>query len=131
MSVAYFIVLDNDNPGFDTEMDGSVIAGEEEVLVKIATDAGLASPLDFFSMAQDEMAEFLEEAGVDGSPPAEEVWFSAADGLGWVRALQAAVRASSGLLTNHAGVLSDLAEIEAILANAKDLGARWHMAVDY
>jgi len=131
MSVAYFVVLDNDNPGFDTEMDGSVIAGEEEVVSKIATDAGLASPLEFFSMAQEEMAEFLEEAGGADGPLAEEVWFSAADGLVWVQALKTAVAGSSELLSDQEGVLSDLTEIEAILAKAKDVGAQWHMAVDY
>ena len=131
MSVAYYIVLSNDSPGFGTEMDGSTIAGEEEALVKIATDAGLASPLDFFSMAEDEMAELLEEAGAADVRAAEEVWFSAADGLAWVRALQAAVAVNSGLLINQVGVLRDLSDIEAILVNANDVGARWHMAVDY
>lgn len=131
MGVAYFIVLDNPDPGFDPFVNGKAIAREVKRLSKIAASLGLKSPDDYCSMSSEDAASFAAEFDIpDDVPAAPEQWFEADEGLAWTAALRAHLQAKPDLLKNAQAVKADLAEYESVLAQAKTIGAKWHLSVD-
>lgn len=132
MSAAYFIVLDNSNPGFDPFVNGKFLSKESDVLAAIAESAEQPTLDDFVSLAPDEAAAMIEEFGGDAGdvelPP--ERWFSADEGIGWAKALMAEVEKKRSSFENIDGVMNDLREYEQVLNQAKAIGAKWHLQVD-
>ena len=132
MSVAYFIALDNPNPGFDLFVNGKAIARESKRLSKIASSLGLKTPDEYVSMSSDDAASMAEEFGVGDEvemPP--EQWFDAAEGLAWVSRLRAHIESDVKAVKDASAVLSDLAEYAHVLSQANVIGAKWHFAVDF
>jgi hypothetical protein len=82
MGVAYFIVLDNPDPGFDPFVNGKAIAGEAKRISKVASSLGLKTPDEYVSMGGDEAASMAEEFGIgDDVQALPEQWFDADEGL--------------------------------------------------
>ena len=54
--MAYFIALDNSDPGFDTFVNGKAIARDAERLAKAASSLGLKTPDEYVSMSADDAA---------------------------------------------------------------------------
>ena len=132
MSAAYYIVLDNNDPGFDPFANGKFLSKESDVLAAISELAEQPTLDDFVSLAPDESAAMMEELGGDAGdvefPP--ERWFSADEGIGWAKAILAEVEKKRSSLKNADGVISDLREYEQVLSQAKAIGAKWHLQVD-
>jgi hypothetical protein len=125
MSVAFYIVLDNDDPGFDTFVNGKALAKESEKLDAICQKLELPKFDDFVSMSADDMSEFIED---DAELPAmEEKWFDAEDGLKFVNALIAHIKD----MKNFKAVSEELGEYANILSKANAIGAKWHLAIDF
>lgn len=80
MSLAYYIVLDQQNPGFDPFVSGKALAGESRRVNKVAEKLGLRR-LDAFAFDEEPAAELL------GTETEIGPWFGADEGVAWVSAL--------------------------------------------
>lgn len=128
MSVAYYIVLDNDDPGFDTFVNGKFLAHEENLNLLCKT-LGLKTFDDFLTMSEDDIFDMLGED--IGLPEGEqEQWFSPEEGIAFVVVLSEHIRANPKSVMNPEDVLSDLAEYADVLEKAKGVGAKWHLNLD-
>lgn len=129
MSVAFYIVLDNDDPGFDTFVNGKALAKESKKLDAICQKLELPKFDDFVSMSADDMAEFVgDDAEFSGM---EEKWFDAEDGLKFVNALITHIRTNPNNMKNLKKILEELWEYADVLGKAKAIGAKWHLAIDF
>jgi len=127
MGAALFIELEEEIPGFDPFMDGKALSKASDPLDSIAKSLGVRPLMEFFSADPEMAAEFLPE-GVEA--PAQS-WFSAAEGLVTVRALHAHLTANSSSVQKPGQVLTDLANMERVLATAEASGVKWCLQVDF
>jgi hypothetical protein len=126
MGAAYYIVLDNKDPGFDTFVNGKAVSRDAKGIAKIAATLNLPDINDLASFA-DLSAEF----GVDPAlEAAQEKWFEPAEGLAWVRAVRQYARANPTSLKAPDRVLAELDEYEELLEKARGIGSKWHFAID-
>ena len=130
MSVAYYIVLDHDNPGFDTFVNGKSLAKETERLDAICEKLGIKKLDDFLAMSEGDLSDMLGE-DIELPEGEGEQWFSADEGITFIAALTAQIRAYPKEVKNAEGVLEDLAEYAEVLEKAKGIGAKWRLAMDF
>jgi hypothetical protein len=128
MSVAYYIVLDNEEPGFDTIVDGKALAHEKK-LDSLCEKLGLKTFEDFLTMSADDISDMLGE-DIELPEGEGEKWFSPDEGLEFFSALAAHIRANPQSVKNAAGCLEDLAQYAEVLTKAKGIGAKWHLNLD-
>lgn len=128
LGVAYYIVLDNANPGFDTFVNGKAIIRDAQGLSKLAKSLGLRPPEEYFAMSAEDAEAFDVAADLPETP---DQWFDAEEGLTWVDKLRGAVKADPMTLKSPEAVLSDLEEFERVFTQAKAIGAKWHFSVDF
>lgn len=132
MSAAYFIALDNSDPGFDPFVNGKAIAREAQRISKVASSLGLKTPDDYVSMGGDDAAAMAEEFDIgDEVQASPEQWFDAGEGLAWVSGLRAHIQSNANCVEHPDAVLADLAEFERVLSQAKSIGTKWHFSVDF
>ena len=133
MGVAYFIVLDNNQPGFDTLVGGKGLAKESDRLVGPLKSAGLRPLNDFLSYSPEEIEAMREEFGTEETPDwyKGEQWFDAKEGIEWVRSVRELIQSGKAVVKNGDLVASDLDEYETVLRQADAIGARWHLSIDY
>ena len=103
MSAAYYIVSERPIEGFDQFVDGVALAHANDLLDRLAADAGVKPLIDFFSMDPEEVDSLFSELGLDAEPEAAdgptpggevltleeappEVWFDALEGLTTIQA---------------------------------------------
>lgn len=129
MSVAYYIVLDNDDPGFDPFVNGKFLAKETERLDAICEKLGIKKLDDFLAMSEEDLSDMLDE-DIELPESEGEQWFSAEEGIAFIAALTAYLSAHSTAVKNTKGVLEDLAEYAEVLEKAKTIGAKWHVNMD-
>jgi hypothetical protein len=129
MSVAYYIVLDNEDPGFDTFVNGKFLAKETEKIDAICEKLGVKKFSDFLVMSEDDISDMLGE-DVELSEDEGEQWFSAEEGIAFVTALTTHINTNPKNLKNAEGVLGDLAEYAKILEKTKSIGAKWRLNID-
>ncbi len=120
MSVAYFITLDSDDPGFDAFVDGKVLTRHVDSVNAIAADIGLKQFEDY---AFQDLSEF-------GGPDMDEQWFDAAEGIAWATALRAHLRNHPGAVGDAAGVIEDLDDYIRVFEEAESRGLKWHLELD-
>jgi hypothetical protein len=136
MSTAFFIVLDNEDPGFDTMVNGKFLAQDSKRLEKIANSLGIRKLEDYVSYPPNKAREMMEDLGVDpeeieaGELPKQQ-WFEAQEGLDLVAKLSDHIQAKPTAVKNAKGVLADLQEYRAVFEKAKGIGARWNLQVDF
>ncbi len=154
MSAAYYIVIERPIEGFDLFVDGKALAHANDLLDRLAADAGVKPLIDFFSMDPEEVDSLFSELGLDAegtatdeaepdadvpkleeAPP--EVWFYASEGLTTIQAL---IQAVQGLPAPEApdpyepapdAILADLNQFKAVLDHLAAEGVRWHLMVDF
>ena len=133
MGAAFFIVLDNKEPGFDTFMNGKFLAAEHKGLAKAAAAADLRVLEEYVSQAPEDAVAMAEELGasLDIGDVAKEQWYMPEEGLNWVNRVMRHLGENPTLVKNIEGVTSDLRELEALLHKAKGIGAKWHLEVDF
>jgi hypothetical protein len=119
---AYFIVLEKPIEGVDTTMNGNSLSRHMKALDSEARALGVRPLSEFFSLAPEDLAGFLD--GVDGAnlPPLQQ--FSAESGLATVKALIANRRVPDETLVD------DLRECERILTEAAAQQVGWHFEID-
>lgn len=128
MSVSYYIVLDNNDPGFDTFVNGKALAHEEE-LNSLCKKLGLVTFDDFVAMSEDDISDLMGD-GMDMPEGEGEKWFTPEEGLEFVAALSSHIQSNPKAVKDATGCLEDLAEYTSILEKAKSIGAKWHLNLD-
>ncbi len=131
MSVAYYIVLDNEDPGFDTYVDGGAIAHEADELDALCDEAGVERLETFNGQSMDELSEMLDEdiELPEGEDP-DAVWFEPQEGIEWIDKLIEAIHDNPDALQAPEDVIADLNDYKSVLTQALAVGARWHLALD-
>jgi len=135
MAACLFIVVEGEDPGFDTFVNGHALARNEEGLHRLAVTLHVDPLLDFFSADEDSMALLLEQGAGDPewarNLPAPQ-WFSGQEGLATIQALIRFLADSPAALGSEtAPVLIELHEYERVLAKTAALGLRWHLAASW
>ena len=127
MSVAWYVILERDIPGFDQAVNGKAVAKVGDLLDSVAKEKNLPTLMSFFSISPDELTGFASDHGVSLNQPPPEKWFSADDGLKTINGLHD--YAENQKL--DARVVTDLQEFKNVLETAKRNGVAWHLAVDF
>ncbi len=136
MSAALFIVLDRKDPGFDTMVNGRFLSQNSERLGQIAESLRMRALEEYISYSPDEARAMMEDFGTDPAEIAatalpEQQWYDPQEGLDLVAKLTDAIRANPKAVKNAKGVLADLQEYKEVLEKAREIGARWNLAVDF
>ena len=136
MSVAYFIVLDQKDPGFDTMVNGKFLAQDDMRIRKVAKALGIRPLDEYVSYSPKDAREMMEDMDADpdeieGTEFPEQAWYEPTEGLDLADRLSGHVRANPSAVKNAKGVLADLEEYKAVFEQAKAVGARWCLQVDY
>ncbi len=121
MSTAYFIVLDSDDPGFDSFVDGKFLTRRLDAVNKLANALGL-KPLDDF--ASQDLSEF-------GGPEMDTEWFDAQEGLDWASSLVNALSNQPNQVQNAGEVIADLKDYIRVFEEAKSRDLKWHLELDF
>jgi hypothetical protein len=135
MAASMYIVVEGEDPGFDTFVNGRSLARHEDALEKLALSLGARPLIEFFSADENSMALLIEEGAGDQElmrklPPPQ--WYQPADGLKTVQSLLQALRDDPQQLgTEGKQVLSELKEYAEVLEKARDREMRWHLAVSW
>src|SRR4051794_21596718 len=93
MGAAFYIILDDADPGFDTFVNGKAILKSQSELSRLAAASGVTPLEGFYSQDRDEVYDLLgddEEMIPDPSDFRDSpgvTWFDARKGLETVRAL--------------------------------------------
>lgn len=125
MSLAYFIVVNHPEPGFDTFVNGKYVAKQSEQLDTLAKRLGV-TPLESFLSVSQNVAEEFDLADT----PTEE-WFDAEQGLQTVQALIQHLELHPDEVKNVKGVLEDLREYEEVLKNTQKAKMKWRFEMDF
>jgi hypothetical protein len=136
MSAAYFIVLDNDDPGFDTAVNGKFLSQDATKIAKIAKLVGVPTLDDFVSYSPEEAQEMMEDFGTDpeeveGIELPEQKWFTPQQGLDFVAKVTAHIKDNPKAVKNVKGVLSDLEQYQQVFSQTKRVGASWCLQIDF
>lgn len=135
MSASLYIVVEGEDPGFDTFVNGQALARNEDALERLAHKLSVAPLLEFFSADRNSMALLLDQ-GV-GSPEwtghlPRSQWFTPEEGLCTVRALVDFLAISPAALgSDTPAIQRELHEYETVLRKAMQRGLRWHLAVSW
>lgn len=135
MAASMYIVVQGEDPGFDTFVNGRSLARHEDALEKLALRLGVRPLIEFFSADENSMSLLIEEGAGNREllhrlPPPQ--WYSAEDGLVTVEALVNALKHEPQQLgTEGELVLSELLEYKKVLQKTRDRQMRWHLAVSW
>ena len=135
MAASMYIVVEGEDPGFDTFVNGRALARNEDGLERLAIRLGVRPLIDFFSADENSMSLLIEEGAgnpdlLQKLPPPQ--WFDASDGLASVRPLLQALRDEPAQLGSDSENLRDeLEEFEVVLQKTADRNLRWHLAVSW
>ncbi len=135
MGACFYIVVEGEDPGYDTFVNGHAIARHEAELEQLATRLGARPLLDFFSADRNSMAMLLEQGAGDPawtqSLP-EPQWFAPRDGLATVNALLTHVEAQPVFFgPDRQLLLKELSEYRLVLEKTRIRALRWHLAVSW
>ena len=130
-----YIVVEGEDPGFDTFVNGRALARNEDAVERMARRLGVRPLIDFFSADQNSMALLVEEGAGDAAlldklPPPQ--WYAGLEGLASVGPLLQAMQAEPQQLgTDGLLLCEELEEFNTVLQKAADRGLRWHLAVSW
>ena len=127
MSVAYFIVLNDDEVDFDTFVDGKSIAQVFDALTEFCNSHDLKTIEDFHSQ---DVSEMLDEFDGIELPEQEEIWFNAEEGIEWVNSLIEKLQCENPSFLNKA-ILEDLNDYLEVFKNTRKSGVKWHLELDF
>ncbi len=121
MSTAYFIVLDRDDPGFDSFVDGKMLTKQLGAVNKVANKLGLKKFEDY---ACQDLSEF-------GLPDSEPAWFEATEGVKWATAILQKLRDDPGAVKDIEAVIEDLEDYIRVFKEAEKRDLKWHLELDF
>lgn len=135
MAASMYIVVEGDDPGYNTFVNGRALARHEDALERVALRIGARPLIEFFSADENSLALLIEEGAGDKEllrklPPPQ--WYGAADGLATVEALVSQLeRDPQQLGSEGRAVLEELREFQEVLGKTVSRGLRWHLAVSW
>jgi hypothetical protein len=135
MAASMYIVVEGDDPGFDTYVNGRALARNEDALERLAIRLSVRPMIDFFSADENSMSLLIEEGAgnpdlLEKLPPPQ--WFEGREGLATVSAMLAALTDDPSQLGSEGEFIrEELAEYEIVLRKTADRGLRWHLAVSW
>jgi hypothetical protein len=135
MAASMYIVVEGEDPGFDTFVNGRSLARHEDALERLALQQGVRPLIEFFSADENSMSLLIEEGAGNQEllrrlPPPQ--WYAAQDGLNTVRALLVALAYDPHQLgSDSEQVLSELLEYAQVLEKTMCRKMRWHLAVSW
>jgi hypothetical protein len=135
MAASMYIVVQGEDPGFDTFVNGRSLARHEDALERLALRLGVRPLIEFFSADENSMSLLIEEGAgnrelLNRLPPPQ--WYSAADGLTTVEALVGALKHEPQQLgTEGEQVLAELLEYKKVLQKTREREMKWHLAVSW
>ncbi|MGI9263210.1 MAG: hypothetical protein ACR2QR_14285 [Woeseiaceae bacterium] len=121
MSVAYFVVLNSDDPGFDAFVDGKMLAQQLDDVNAIAAGLGLKALEDY---AFQDLSEF-------GGPDMDVQWFDADEGINWACSLKQHLQDNPDGIGDTGDVVEDLNDYLRVFEEAKRRGLKWHLELDF
>ena len=121
MSTAYFIVLNNEDPGFDSFVDGKMLTRNLTSINKITGQLGLKA---FDEYAFQDLSEY-------GGPDMEPQWFEATEGAEWVTRIMQHLRDNAAAIADVEAVLQDLEDYLRVFTEAGNRGLKWHLELDF
>jgi hypothetical protein len=127
MGVAIYLVLDNDQPGFDVDIDGKALAKAGTKLAKLCKTLGMPAIDHFVSVSDAELTDILDEADL---PELATQWFPAAEGLHYFRKIAEHLRANPDVLPRATDVIADIEQILRVLEQAQQIAANWRLSLD-
>jgi len=131
MSLAYYIVLDNENPGFDEFVNGKAIARRAHELDELCERLGLPYLDSFMGQSLAELEELLgEPLNLPSGNGDTRQWFEPREGLAVVESIIQHMQYHPRPRDDFFELLEDLNEYRTVLQKASEIGARWHLAVD-
>ena len=135
MSATLYIVIEGEDPGFDTFVNGRVLARTEDLLSRLAEQIGVPPILDFFSADQASM-DLLEQEGYrlpnPTGRPLPTQWYPPEHGLRTVNALQYYLEQHPEYLGREsAAAIAELDEYRIVLEKAVERNLRWHLSVSW
>lgn len=133
MSVAYYIVLNREEPGFDTFVNGKAVAHAMDELDTLCEEIGLELMESFLGESEDDYSEREDEESKYSEDEDQEergIWFDADEGISYFDALITEIRENSEAVDDPKGVIADLEDYRRVLVGAKDIEAKWHLAID-
>ena len=131
MSAAYFVVLEEPDPGFNTFVNGQALAKAATNVNRIARMLGLKTLEDFVSADLTEYFDDEEDDFHGTVADAHIVWFDPAEGLEWATRVGAYIRDNPDDVHDADHVCDDLDEYQELFRNAAEAGIRWHLEVDF
>jgi hypothetical protein len=135
MAASMYIVVEGEDPGFDTFVNGRSLARHEDALERLALKLGVRPLIEFFSADENSMSLLIEEGAGNQEllrrlPPPQ--CYSPGDGLKTVQALVDALEEEPQQLgTEGEQVLGELLEYARVLEKTRDREMRWHLAVSW
>ena len=127
MSVAFFIVLDRDDVGFDTFVNGKAVAHYLDPLQRFCEKHRLNTVEDFVSQ---DMSAFMDDFDDIHMPEQEVIWFESEAGLLWLDALIEKLHMDPAAEFPSALIIEDLEEYRNVLIKAQRIDAKWHFEID-
>ncbi len=130
-----YIVVEGEDPGFDTFVNGRALARHEDAVEKLALSLKVRPLIDFFSADENSMSLLIEEGAGNQELvkklPAPQ-WYFGAEGLDTITALLGVLREEPHKLgTEGPQVLEELEDYERVLRKTEERGLRWHLAVSW
>jgi hypothetical protein len=135
MAASMYIVIEGEDPGFDTFVNGRSLARHEDALEQLALRLGERPLIEFFSADENSMSLLIEEGAGNPDlmrrlPPPQ--WYSPEQGLSTIRALLKALEDDPQQLGSEGEeVVSELLDYAKVLKKAMDRKMRWHLAVSW
>ena len=135
MAACFYIVVEGEDPGFDTFVDGHALARHEAELEHLAASLDVTPLLEFFSADRNSMAMLLEQGAGDPawtqSLP-EPQWFLPHEGLQTIDALLNHIENDrSGFGSSYTALVRELRQYSLVLNKSAGRGLRWHLAVSW
>ena len=134
MAACFYIVVEGEDPGFDTFVNGHALARHEAELEQLAAELDVRPLLEFFSADRNSMAMLLEQGAGDPawtqSLP-EPQWFLPREGLETVDALLLHVEKHPKQFAAGVALVDELRQYRLVLHKTAGRGLRWHLAVSW
>ncbi|WP_260705524.1 hypothetical protein [Edaphobacter flagellatus] len=135
MAASMYIVVEGEDPGFDTFVNGRALARNEDSVEKLALRLGVRPLIEFFSADENSMSLLIEEGAgnrelLQRLPPPQ--WYSADEGLATVEALIMALENEPQQLGSEGEqIFSELMDYRRVLRKTRERNMRWHLAVSW
>ena len=121
MSTAYFVVLNSDDPGFDSFVDGKMLTHRLEAVNAVASQLGLKAFEDY---AFQDLSEY-------GGPDLDVQWFDADEGMNWAGSLRRHLLDNPGAIADADAVVQDLDDYFRVFEEAGKRALKWHLELDF